>query len=363
MKTIIRCIGALALALCAHAEAQTPCDNCVPATLAQPTYRSITQASYFYSGWLPTSEAVGAFLLSRWGAFYAHCSAVSLQGISPFTSNAWSGPTNNATKNDMATVTLAKGVGCGSPEGPDYPANTFSLPVQRWQTASCSPTFNISYPAGGDPVCVGPPKPKLVVIDPGHGIDCPASNMASGAIGATDFPQSNPPPGRMREDVLTMAVAQEVQRILNSNKVRVLLTKADVNSCPSFYDRGRVARRAKLLLSVHFDAPNRIPGQDFITSRNGSMAIYHRDRPTVKVLGDKAAAEVSSRLGLNNRGSVIDTRDLAILKPTVVNAPSVILEIARLSGTDEQIVHLPAARAAAAAGIKFAIESFLATQP
>lgn len=203
------------------------------------------------------------------------------------------------------------------------------------------------------------------MIDPGHGTDCPAAGMKSGAIGATDFPESDPPPGRIREDVLTVAIAQEVQRILNSSSVKVILTKSDVNSCPSFNDRARKAndRKAKLLLSVHIDAPNQVPGQDFITSRNGTLAIYHRDTPAAKILGDKAAADVSSNLGLNNRGSRIDTRDLAILDPERVKPPSVVLEVARLSGTDEKILHLPAARAAAAAGIKSAIESFLATQP
>lgn len=364
MKKILRCISALLLALCTRAGAQTPCENCVPATLASPEYWSITEASYFYSGRLATPDAVAAFLLSRYGAFYAHCSAVSVQGISPFTSNAWTGPTNNATKSDVATATLAKGVGCGSPDSAEYPASTQSFKVMKWQTASCPPTFNISYAAGGDPVCIGPPKPKVVVIDPGHGTDCPASNMASGAIGATDFPLSDPPPGRMREDVLTVTIAQEVQRILNSSTVKVILTKSDVNTCPTFEERGSVANehKARLLVSMHIDAPNQIPGQDFITSRNGTLAIYHPGKPEAKPLADRAAADVASWLGLNNRGSVTNI-ELAMVKRTVVDAPSIILEVARLSGTDEKILHLPGSRAAIAAGIKSAILSFLATQP
>lgn len=211
-----------------------------------------------------------------------------------------------------------------------------------------------------------PPKPKTaVVIDPGHGSDCPAANMLSGALGKTDFPASNPPAGRLSEDTLTVAIAQEVHRIFSSSDVEVILTKKDVKSCPSFKDRARKANdsKAKLLLSVHIDAANPTILLDMIPSRNGSLALYHRDTPAAKPLADKTAAEVSSRLGLNNRGSAIDARGLAILSPNLVRPPAAIIEVGRLSGTDEQVLHSPAAVPAAAAGIKSAIESFLATQP
>jgi N-acetylmuramoyl-L-alanine amidase len=211
-----------------------------------------------------------------------------------------------------------------------------------------------------------PPKPKVVVaIDPGHGADCAAANMLAGAIGSTVFSPSNPPAGRLREDVLTVAISQEVERIFSSSNVQVVLTKGDVNSCPSFKDRARVANdeKAKLLLSVHIDAANLTLLQDMTPSRNGSLGIYHRDRPASKPLADYAAAQVSSWLGLNNRGSAIDTRGLAILSPTLVRPPVAIVEVGRLSGTDEKILHSPAAVPAAAAGIKSAIESFLATLP
>lgn len=211
-----------------------------------------------------------------------------------------------------------------------------------------------------------PPKPKIaVVIDPGHGTDCPAANMLPGAVGKTDFPASNPPAGRLSEDRLTVAIAQEVQRIFSSSNVEVILTKSDVKSCPSFKDRARKANdaKAKLLLSVHVDAANRTVLADKIPYFNGSLALYHRDTPAAKPLADKAAAEVSSRLRFNNRGSAIDARGLAILSPNLVRPPAALIEVGRLSGTDEEVLHTAAAVPAAAAGIKSAIDSFLATQP
>jgi N-acetylmuramoyl-L-alanine amidase len=300
--------------------------------------------------------------------------AVQSQLISTLTARAFSEYDVAVTRYLADYITPTGCAGQVTPRPSTYCTNPLDCTVQIDGLVQITCGGQSSTPAlntfvierGGCSAAPGPnPPPKVVVIDPGHGTDCPAADMQSGAIGATDFPLSDPPPGRMREDVLTVTIAQEVQRILSSSNVKVMLTKSDVNTCPNFVQRGRVANDndAKLLLSIHIDAPNPTALLDMVPSRNGTLAIYHPDKPAAKVLGDKAAADISSRLGLNNRGSIVDTRDLAILKPTVVTPPSVILEIARLSGADEKILHLPTARAAAAAGIKSAVESFLATQP
>ncbi len=146
--------------------------------------------------------------------------------------------------------------------------------------------------------------------------------------------------------------------------MRVLLTKSDANACPTFAERGRLANdtEAKLLLSIHVDAPNPLALLDAIPYRNGSLALYHPKKPESKRLADRAAQDVSSYLGLNNRGSATRA-DLAMLSPQVVQAPAVILEVARLSGRDERVLHASGARAATAAGIKSTVQYFLATLP
>lgn len=63
-------------------------------------------------------------------------------------------------------------------------------------------------------------------------------------------------------------------------------------------------------------------------------------------------------MGVNNRGSFV--RDnLAVLKPQVTPTTAVLLEVARLSGTDEKILHAPSSAARAATGIKTALDAFL----
>lgn len=211
------------------------------------------------------------------------------------------------------------------------------------------------------PRCL-PTRKKVVVLDPGHGISCPQQGMNIGAIGETNFPASNPPPGRLSEDVLTVAIAQEAQRQISSSNVEVLLTKTDTVSCPSFRDRGGIANNAnaKLFISVHLDAPNPIYIPNIF--RLGTMAIYNPGSKNAKALGDLTSSNVSMSLGLNNRGSVVD-RSLAVLKPSVTKAPSIILEVARLSGVDEEAMHAPSSVVRAATGMKHAVEQFLNSQP
>lgn len=363
MKKLMRCIWVLLLAaaLQAQAQAQTSCDNCVAATLAPPVYRSLSESSYFFSGNQGSHDAVTNFLLARYGSFYAQCSAVSVQGVSPFTSNDWSGPANNATKIDVATVTLAKGVGCGSPDSADYPANTQSFLMQRWLTASCPDTSSISYRAGRTPVCVGPPRPKVVVIDPGHGFTCPARGMAGGAVGVTDFLVYDPPAGLLREDDLTMAIAREVQRTLPTSRYRVVLTKKSANECPNFAERGRIANdeKAKVFVSIHINSARVFPFSEVpLPVPHGTSVLYSVEKSASFNLAESMARAVSFSLGVNNRGVMVDEK-LAMLKPTVTEMRAVLVEAARLSGADEIKLHTAGSAARIATGIKAALDESL----
>ena len=67
---------------------------------------------------------------------------------------------------------------------------------------------------------------------------------------------------------------------------------------------------------------------------------------------------VSSSLGVNNRGVMVDD-ELAVLKPTVTDMNAVLVEAARLSGTDETKLHTSGSVARIAAGIKAALDESL----
>lgn len=204
-----------------------------------------------------------------------------------------------------------------------------------------------------------PPKPKVVVIDPGHGFNCPANGMAVGAIGVTDFPPNDPPAGRLREDDLTMAIAREVQRILPASKYRVVLTKRDANECPSFRERGRRANiaKAKAFVSVHINKRLVVPVIDWpLPVAHGTSVLYNIEKSGSFNLADSMARTVSSSLGVNNRGVMVDDQ-IAVLKKTVTETEiAVLVEAARLSGTDEIKLHASGSVARIAIGIKAALD-------
>ncbi len=218
----------------------------------------------------------------------------------------------------------------------------------------CKPDF-LPDPSGAAG-CV--PK-KVVVIDPGHGLTCPSIKQAAGAIGVTDFPPSNPPPGKLREDELTLAIALEAERLL-SKKYKVVLTKRDVISCPSFEKRGQIANdaRAKVFVSIHINAPNTIIGIVNNLFGNGTSVIYNSEKPASKGLADQMSLAVSSNLGTTNRGSMVDD-SLAVLKPKVTKMTAVLVEVARLSGTDEEILHTSGSVTRAAMGIQSAVQAYV----
>ena len=71
------------------------------------------------------------------------------------------------------------------------------------------------------------------------------------------------------------------------------------------------------------------------------------------------AGNVSSSLGVNNRGVKVDD-EIAVLKPTVTNTDiAVLVEAARLSGDDEKKLHAPGSTTRIASGIKSALDKQL----
>lgn len=179
--------------------------------------------------------------------------------------------------------------------------------------------------------------------------------MPPGAIGVTDFPTNNPPPGLLQEDELTMAIAREFQR-LASSKYTVVLTKNSANTCPTYEERGIEAKKAKahVFVSIHINRPNPIPFNPFA---NGTSAIYNSGKPASRRLADLLAANVSASLGVNNRGAKVDD-GLAVLKEKITKMDAVLVEAARLSGNDEQTLHAAGSATKVAAGIKAALDAY-----
>lgn len=197
--------------------------------------------------------------------------------------------------------------------------------------------------------------PIVIAIDPGHGSTCEVNGMPNGTVGLTNF--QSPPFGFLYENDLTVEFARETQRVLPTTKYKVVLTKNDVHSCPSYVDRGRVANNenAKAFISIHVNAPNRF-GPSFPLA-NGTSTLYHPQRPDAQTLAIGLADKVSSSLGVNNRGAFPSDK-LAVLKPTVTEMPAVILETARVSGTDEVALHAKGASTRVANGIRQALDNY-----
>jgi N-acetylmuramoyl-L-alanine amidase len=159
----------------------------------------------------------------------------------------------------------------------------------------------------------------------------------------------------MHEDDLTVAIGLQAQSQLSASGYRVVMTKTDTNNCPTFLERANKANNEKtnVFVSVHINAPSRVP---FVGL--GSSGLYNSAKSSSKTLADLVAAQVASNLGVSNRGSFV--RDgLAVLKPTTTRMSAIIIEVARLSGSDETILHNAGSTARAASGIKSGIDAFI----
>ena len=77
-----------------------------------------------------------------------------------------------------------------------------------------------------------------------------------------------------------------------------------------------------------------------------------------KTLADLMVSQISSNPGVPNRGSVVRD-DLAVLKTTTTRMSAVLAEVARLSGSDETIMHSAGSAGKAATGIKAGLDAFL----
>lgn len=158
--------GAVLVAAPSYAQAIAPAEQ------VSVSYVANTQSSIFTEGWSPDLNQVVAKLLSGWSSFYGACSAVSTTGARQFVDKGWSVNGKWASRYWSSTVGLVKTTGCGSPDGPDYPARTWEFPITKWEYYGCA-SGSIKVPVVTDvPMCEGvappvcPVAPLLPITDP-----------------------------------------------------------------------------------------------------------------------------------------------------------------------------------------------------
>lgn len=112
-------------------------------------------------------------------------------------------------------------------------------PTVRWNSASRQLSIDAAPPA------VSRPKPRLVVVDAGHG---GPDNGMTGPIGA---------PISIYEKDVTLAVANRLGTELRARGLRVLFTRT-TDTLIALSDRGKIANQAggDLFISVHVNAAN-----------------------------------------------------------------------------------------------------------
>jgi N-acetylmuramoyl-L-alanine amidase len=320
--------------------------DCQPATYTPWRYTAYV-AGGFAAPWSDTPGAALAYSLAAFEKYFRPLvHSISYGGLAP------------ATEGELESHAYMPVYVVYYPGSPPDPGN-FAR-VSGFRNSVCPVGIQEYHPDGfpGRKVCLVPKPAAVIAIDPGHGLDCEKQNERPGSVGVTNFPASDPPAGYLREDQLTVAFALEIQRTLPASKYKVVLTKEDVQSCPSLVDRGRIANNnnAKVFISVHVNAPNKF-GSAFPFA-NGTSTYYHPTRPNAKPLADLLAAGVAGALGVNNRGS-FENAEYGVIKPSVTRMTAVLLETARLSGTDETFLHFTSAPARVASGVQQALDAFV----
>lgn len=199
---------------------------------------------------------------------------------------------------------------------------------------------------------------STITLDPGHGTTCAAVSQAVGAVGSKIYPASNPPPGPLMEDSLTVDVASQLGSLLAGDSFDVKLTKGSVSACPTFLERTKIANdaRSNLFVSIHFDAP--ATGLTGLLKFPGSLGIYNSAKSSAATLAQFVANNTSASLGISNRGTKVDN-SLAVLKTTTSRMTGIIIETARLSSPDDDVIHASGGTTRAANGIRAGINAFI----
>ena len=210
---------------------------------------------------------------------------------------------------------------------------------------------------------------KTVTLDPGHGTGC-TGKYPRGAIGVTSYPDI-PKPGFLQEDLLNFSIASTTQGLLQASGYKVAMTKNSTAACPTYGERANVAKQnnSNIFVSVHVNQPISFLLRPICGT--GTSALYNGTKTDSKTLAKFMVGSVSSSLGVGvllttslclgtdninvNNDGTYERNNLQVLKLSLPTA--VLIETARLSPPDEDIMHTSSG--AAANGIKSAIDSFV----
>jgi N-acetylmuramoyl-L-alanine amidase len=196
-----------------------------------------------------------------------------------------------------------------------------------------------------------------VTLDPGHGHSCPPANANNGKgqhVGTTG--------GGLTEDDLTVPVALGAQTLLTAANYTVVMTKSDVNSCPTLLDRAKTANHARsnLFVSVHFNAPiSGLPFYKRLFASYGSEGLYSSTKSSAQQLASFLSSDVAAQVGVNNQGVKVDESNVLTPPPVGTAMTASIIEVGRLDGPDLVAIKAAGSAGKAAAGIKAAIDAFI----
>ncbi len=190
-------------------------------------------------------------------------------------------------------------------------------------------------PAWGSPL-----SGRIVVLDPGHGID-PNRGWETGAVGVTG----------LVEDGLVLDVSLQAAELLRQAGAEVVLTRGDTTI--SLRQRVAIAEQAQahVFVSVHANAY-------FSRNISGTETFYFRGRPNdteSRRLATCLQAEMLQAFGLPDRG--VKHGNFHVIRETTM--PAALIEFGFLSNPrDEALMRTPQFRSAAARAIFFGLERF-----
>lgn len=178
-------------------------------------------------------------------------------------------------------------------------------------------------------------KGKTIVLDPGHGGSDP------GAVG----------PNKTREKDITLAISQEVYRLLEKNGAKVIATRTrdrdvyglNATAKQELQARVNMANKAKanLFVSIHIDA--------FTNPQANGTSTYYYPKTTGDIRLARFIQEgMTTEMGLLNRGKY--PANFYVLKNAEM--PAALAEVAFISNPDEErLLHDPKFINKAALGI------------
>jgi len=181
---------------------------------------------------------------------------------------------------------------------------------------------------------------RIVVLDPGHGID-PIRGWETGAVGVTG----------LVEDGLVLDVSLQAAELLRQAGAEVVLTRGDTTI--SLRQRVAIAEQAQahVFVSVHANAY-------FSRNISGTETFYFRGRPNdteSRRLATCLQAEMLQAFGLPDRG--VKHGNFHVIRETTM--PAALIEFGFLSNPrDEALMRTPQFRSAAARAIFFGLERF-----